>query len=97
MSAELDPALITTPTLGREGLSRTQITRAERVSPLCVRIPRWARTGCAELAWNLGSSAEPLEWCRERLGFSPSGRDHSSQHSWGFIAMPDKSWQRSTT
>lgn len=59
MPAELDPALITTPSLGREGLSRTQITQAERVSPLCVRIPRWARMGCAELGWNLGSSAEP--------------------------------------
>lgn len=97
MFAELDPTLITTSTLGRERLSSTHITPAGKVSPLCVRSPKWARMRCAGLGWNWGSSAEPLASCRERLGFSPSGRDHSSQHSWGFIAMPDKSWQRSTT
>lgn len=97
MFAEPDPALITTSTLGREGLSSTCITPAGRVSSLCVRKPEWARMGCAGLGWSWGSSAEPLEQCRERLGFGPSGRDSSSQHSWGFTAMPDKSWQRSTT
>lgn len=77
MSAELDPALITTPTLGREGLSRTQITRAERVSPLSVRIPRWARMGCAELGI----------WAQVQSPWSGAGRGWDSALQAGITAV----------
>lgn len=49
-------------------------------------------------AWmELGLKCRAPGTVQGEAGFSPSGRDHSSQHSWGFTAMPDKSWQRSTT